>query len=69
MPMLLETDPQAQFLAPMAVSLGFGVIAATAITLVIVPAAYHILDDLKGRVHQVGELVGFLEKPAAESEE
>jgi multidrug efflux pump subunit AcrB len=62
MPMLLETDPQAQFLAPMAVSLGFGVMAATAITLIIVPASYAILNDIKGQVHQVGELIGFLEK-------
>ncbi len=69
MPMLLETDPQAQFLAPMAVSLGFGVMSATAITLVIVPACYAILHDLKGRAHQVGELMGFLDKPAPEGEQ
>lgn len=67
MPMLLETDPQAQFLAPMAVSLGFGVMAATAITLIIVPVSYHILHDLKGRAHQLGELVGFLD--AADTDE
>lgn len=59
MPMLLETEVQAQFLAPMAVSLGFGVMAATGITLILVPAAYYILDDLKGRAHQLGELTGF----------
>jgi multidrug efflux pump subunit AcrB len=64
MPMLLETDPQAQFLAPMAVSLGFGVMAATVITLVIVPVCYHILHDVKGRAHQLGELAGFLDSQA-----
>jgi multidrug efflux pump subunit AcrB len=68
MPMLLETDPQAQFLAPMAVSLGFGVMAATAITLVIVPVSYHILHDLKGRAHQLGELAGFLDAQEATEE-
>ena len=38
-PMLLETDLQAQFLIPMAVSLGFGILFATAITLILVPCA------------------------------
>ena len=56
MPMLLETEVQAQFLAPMAVSLGFGVMAATGITLIIVPVAYHILQDFKGTLHKLGEL-------------
>lgn len=68
MPMLLETEVQAQFLAPMAVSLGFGVMAATAITLLIVPVAYHILQDAKGTMHQLGELAGFIEaKPVTPS--
>ncbi len=55
MPMLLETEAQAQFLAPMAVSLGFGVMAATAITLIIVPVCYHILEDIKGSPKTVSE--------------
>jgi len=33
-------------MVPMAVSLGFGVLFATAITLVLVPTAYMILDDI-----------------------
>ncbi len=61
MPMLMETEVQAQFLAPMAVSLGFGVMAATGITLVLVPASYHILQDFKGRAHRVGEIAGLVE--------
>lgn len=44
-PMLLETSVQARFLIPMAVSLAFGIIAATALLLVLVPALYMILDD------------------------
>ena len=48
MPMLLETDMQARFLIPMAVSLGFGTLFATAITLVLVPSVYMMLEDLKG---------------------
>ena len=45
-PMLLEKSIQAQFLIPMAVSLGFGVLFATGITLLLVPCGYAILDDV-----------------------
>jgi multidrug efflux pump subunit AcrB len=44
-PMILETSVQARFLVPMAVSLGFGVLAATFIMLLIVPCSYIILED------------------------
>ena len=47
-PMIFETSMQAQFLIPMAVSLGFGVLFATAITLILVPTEYRILEDIKG---------------------
>jgi multidrug efflux pump subunit AcrB len=47
LPMILEKSMQAQFLIPMAISLGFGVVAATAITLVLVPSLYLIVDDVK----------------------
>jgi len=47
-PLMLERSVQAQFLIPMAISLAFGVIFATAITLLLVPAGYLILDDLGG---------------------
>ncbi len=46
-PLLLETSVQAQVLIPMAVSLGFGVLFATVITLLIVPCSYTILEDFK----------------------
>ena len=46
MPMILERSLQAQFLIPMAVSLGFGVLFATAITLLLVPTVYLILEDV-----------------------
>ncbi len=51
-PMLLETSTQAQFLIPMAVSLGFGIIFATVITLVLIPCLYVILEDF--RAHDAG---------------
>ncbi len=46
-PMILETSVQARFLIPMAVSLGFGVLAATLIMLLIVPCSYVILEDAR----------------------
>ena len=46
LPLLLERSLQAKFLIPMAVSLGFGVLFATAITLVIVPVGYLALEDV-----------------------
>ncbi len=47
MPMLFETSFQAQFLIPMAVSLGFGILFATAITLLLIPIVYAIFEDIK----------------------
>ncbi len=45
-PMILEKSLQARFLIPMAISLGFGVLFATAIILLIVPSLYMIVEDL-----------------------
>ncbi len=45
-PLLLERSLQAQFLIPMAAALAFGVLFATAITLVLVPVLYRILADV-----------------------
>ena len=44
-PMIFETSMQAKFLIPMAVSLGYGIVFATAITLILVPSLYQILED------------------------
>ena len=46
-PMIFETSIQARFLIPMALSLGFGVLFATFIILLLVPAIYLILEDGK----------------------
>lgn len=46
-PLLFEKSTQAQFLKPMAISLGFGVLFATIITLFLVPMNYLIIEDLK----------------------
>ena len=53
MPLILERSIQAQFLIPMAVSLGFGVMFGTAITLYLIPAAYMISDDISRALKRV----------------
>ncbi len=45
LPMLLERSLQAQVLVPLVTSLAFGLIAATVLVLIVVPALYAILDD------------------------
>jgi multidrug efflux pump subunit AcrB len=45
-PLMLESSMQARMLIPMGISLAFGVIFATAITLLLVPCLYLILEDL-----------------------
>lgn len=44
-PIILETSSQARNLIPMAISLGFGIVFATSIILLIVPSLYLILED------------------------
>lgn len=58
-PLLLEKSLQAQFLIPMAVSLAYGVVFSTFITMVLIPAEYRILEDFqrifrkfKGRIKE-----------------
>ena len=47
-PMILETSVQAQFLVPMAISLAFGILFATGITLLLIPTLYMVLEDCRG---------------------
>ncbi|MDX1353400.1 MAG: efflux RND transporter permease subunit, partial [Thiomicrorhabdus sp.] len=44
-PIILEQSRQAYQLIPMAISLGFGIVFATAIILIIVPCFYLVLED------------------------
>jgi len=50
LPMILETSIQARFLIPMAISLGFGILFATGITLLLIPSLYLVLEDILGLV-------------------
>lgn len=61
MPLIFDQSTQAQFLIPMAVSLGFGILFATFITLLLVPVAYLMLEDLK----HLGARIAGLEQRAA----
>ena len=52
-PILGETSKQAQFLIPAAVSLGYGILFATLITLVLIPALVMINEDAKNVMTRV----------------
>jgi multidrug efflux pump subunit AcrB len=47
LPLLSEKASAAQILIPMAISLGFGILFATVITLILVPTNVMIVDDIR----------------------
>ena len=53
LPMLFETSMQAQFVIPMAISLSFGIVFATTMTLILVPCCYRIVYDLKATLQSM----------------
>ncbi len=63
LPILMETSFSAQIVIPMAVSLGFGIMFATLITLVLIPCLYVMLDEFKQFWQSLGQA-----KPALDSE-
>jgi len=56
-PIILERSLQAKFLIPMAVSLGYGVLVATFITLLLIPSLYLILEDLLNFTARIKEKI------------
>ena len=52
-PLLFEGSTEADFLRPMAISLAFGVLFSSFITLVLVPTSYMILEDVKWVLRRV----------------
>ena len=52
-PLILETDFQAKFLIPMALSIAAGVAFATILTLVLIPSLLAILNDLRLLMHRL----------------
>lgn len=47
MPIIFETSLQAKIVIPMAISLAFGVLFATVVTLIFIPCFYVVLEDVK----------------------
>jgi multidrug efflux pump subunit AcrB len=66
LPLLSEKASAAQILIPMAISLGFGILFATAVTLVLVPANVLIVDDIK---RFLKKLTGQMDDPATSASE
>lgn len=59
LPIMFETSLQARFVIPMAVALGFAVMFATLVTLILVPCLYLMLDDIAGLFRMLfGKLFG-----------
>lgn len=52
MPMILETSRQARMLIPMAISIGFGIMFATLITLVLIPSLYLVVEDIRNALQR-----------------
>lgn len=46
-PIMMETSMQAQMVIPMAVSLAFGVLFATLVTLIMIPSLYLVMEDIR----------------------
>ena len=51
-PLLLENSLAAEFLKPMAISLAYGILFATLITLVLVPVIFRILADIRPKYQE-----------------
>ena len=55
LPMMFETSLQAQMVIPMAISLAFGIVFATVITLMLIPALYLIQEDFNALFRDAGK--------------
>ncbi|EDP59626.1 efflux RND transporter permease subunit [Vibrio sp. AND4] len=68
LPIMFETSLQARFVIPMAVALGFAVLFATVLTLILVPCLYLMLEDIKNIFraikHFFRRLIGKFKKPS-----
>lgn len=67
-PIVLERSMQAKFVIPMAISLAFGILFATVITLLLIPCLYLVLDDIK-RIFGGGHAKELERAEAAEARE
>ncbi len=67
LPLMFEKSTQAQFLIPMAVSLGYGILFATLLSLVLVPVSYLVLEDVKRGIKKIMRFVFNMEQPQKQS--
>ncbi len=63
LPLMFEKSTQAQFLIPMAVSLGYGILFATLLSLVLVPVSYLVLEDIKRVIRKIMRFIFNMEQP------
>lgn len=68
-PMIFETSVQARFLIPMAISLGFGVLVATGIMLLLVPAVYAVFEDIRAGFGKMGAAIAGVGDALGESQD
>ena len=68
LPIVLEKSLQAKIVIPMAISLAFGIIFATIITLLLIPCLYLILDDAKRNTQTMLSWYGLAKPPAPKQE-
>ncbi len=68
MPLIFEKSTQAQFLIPMAVSLGFGILFSTLVTLILIPVNYMVFEDIKSLFKRFRSWLSGDKKPASSME-
>ncbi len=68
LPIMFETSLQAKFVIPMAVALGFAVLFATLLTLVLVPCLYLILQDIGNGFKAIKRVALFWKKSSEQTE-
>ncbi len=56
-PLLFETSPQAQFLIPMGVSLGFGIVISGLMVLFVTPAVTLVIEDIRALPERIQGLI------------
>jgi multidrug efflux pump subunit AcrB len=66
-PIIFETSRQARFMIPMALSLGYGILFSTTVTLLLVPSLYMILQDVRLLFGRLKHAIPFVEEDSDSS--
>ncbi|QLE85612.1 efflux RND transporter permease subunit [Shewanella sp. Scap07] len=67
-PIMTETSMQAKMVIPMAVSLAFGVLFATVVTLMLIPCLYLFIEDIKRQMGKIADLYRTTPKHALDNQ-